>query len=304
MCRSVVVLFGLVALSSISEASQPGQPLDCSDMVFLEPGYSCELLVPTENQGTWDVGGTGRAIDNEGRLLAVCTQHLGFFPHCGDLNRTEILRLEGNSVQTIGYIDDRLADCQTLWPSAPHCVDTAHARGGGGICYCVQFDPLTGRLLFSSSWPAVDGLRDPFRFSISGFSTLFDVIDSYVPTSGSLGFRVPNRPDALRAADRFDTYWGNVTKPLDLAQAHPLQCAYPDHQPQVGEYLTYLDTAPTPEPGQAIYYLTSVTYQGQTRAGRKALDGWLSGRDATSLPPCVPPSETAQGNAEPSRNSL
>ena len=27
-------------------ASSPGQPLDCSDWVFVEPGLSCEITVP------------------------------------------------------------------------------------------------------------------------------------------------------------------------------------------------------------------------------------------------------------------
>ena len=33
------ILLSVVSVGAI--ASEPGQPLDCSDWVFLEPGFSC-----------------------------------------------------------------------------------------------------------------------------------------------------------------------------------------------------------------------------------------------------------------------
>ena len=120
----------------------------------------------------------------------------------------------------------------------------------------------------------------------SGFTTTFDVLQTYTP---QLGFRVPHMPKGMPAADKFDTYWGPLTKPLDFTQARPLQCGYPAAPPHVGDYLTVADPLPTPTPGSGYYYVTSATYQGQTRYGRRTTKGKLSGRDPALLPGCVQP---------------
>ena len=96
-------------------------------------------------------------------------------------------------------------------------------------------------------------------------------------------------PDGLKSADHFDTYTGSLTKPIDFTQAQPLQCAYPLTAPHVGDYLTIADPLPDPTPGSGRYYITAATYQGQTRYGRKATNGQLSGRDPALLPACVAP---------------
>jgi len=44
----------------------------------------------------------------------------------------------------------------------------------------------------------------------------------------------------------------------------------------------------SPAPGQGIYYVTSATYQGATRYGRKTTAGHLTGRDPALLPVCGP----------------
>ena len=153
------------------------------------------------------------------------------------------------------------------------------------FCSNTQPCPNNNRCVEDRGYPGIASGHS--AAAIGGFTTLFEILQSYQPSTVHFAITVPYMPEGLRAADRFDTYWGWVTRPLDLSQAHTLQCAYPDHQPQVGEFLTFPDAAPTPSPGQAVYYLTSVTYQGQTRAGRQALDGRLSGRDATALPACT-----------------
>src|SRR5438876_7974066 len=45
MSRTVVLVVGLFLMAS-AWASQPGQPLDCSDWVFLRPGLGCSEVVP------------------------------------------------------------------------------------------------------------------------------------------------------------------------------------------------------------------------------------------------------------------
>jgi len=124
-----------------------------------------------------------------------------------------------------------------------------------------------------------------FRFS--GFATTFDILQTFTPQP-SLGFRVPYMPEGMAGADHFDTYWGHLSTVGDWSQAHPLKCDYPAAAPHVGDYLSVPDTVPTPAPGQGVYYVTSATYQGATRYGRKTTAGHLSGRDPAVLPVCTP----------------
>jgi len=121
--------------------------------------------------------------------------------------------------------------------------------------------------------------------AISGFGSLFEVLQTYTPQA-ALGFRVPSMPEGMGGADYFDTYWGDLTHPIDFTQAKPLQCHYPATLPHVGDYLTVADTLPPPASGQGYYYVTAATYQGQTRYGRKRSGGVTSGRDPALLPLC------------------
>src|SRR5437773_2614519 len=55
--------------------SQPGQPLDCSDWTFLEPGFSCSdwIAYPCGGEaGEVDcMGGQEAMLDNQGRELRI-----------------------------------------------------------------------------------------------------------------------------------------------------------------------------------------------------------------------------------------
>ena len=66
-----------------------------------------------------------------------------------------------------------------------------------------------------------------------------------------------------------------------------LQCGFPVSSPSAGDYLTVADTLPALEPGEGRYYVTAVTYQGDTRYGRKSSGGVLTGRDPELLPGCA-----------------
>ena len=140
---------------------------------------------------------------------------------------------------------------------------------------------VTG-LSFSDAYP-----RGSWLIRLEGFTTESEILQTFSPSPG-VAFRVPIRPEGMAGADKFDTYWGPLTKPLNFTQAHPLQCDYPAAQPHVGDYLTVSDTLPTPAPGSGYYYVTSATYQEQTRYGRKTTNGHLSGRDPALLPVCGP----------------
>ena len=310
MHRSVVVIVVALVFSSVARA-QPARLLGCDDWTFTIPGLSCSSFASSDDcqqepsppfcsgwndyQGEPDRPGLSRATDNSGALYLV--RRTSGVEMCGSvrLGRLELLRRTESGAEVVAFVADR---CE-----APDCVVFGYQRytslpfnviPGPSTGY-LNFDDKGGRFLIpmeSHVWRGRDDCPSGGQgivgiVAISGFASTFEVLQSYASPSGRLGYRVPYMPEGMSAADRFDTYWGNVTRPLDLSQAHPLRCAYPDHQPQVGEYLTYADAAPTPSPGQAVYYQTSVTHQGQTRAGRQAIGGRLEGRDASRLPACV-----------------
>ena len=120
-----------------------------------------------------------------------------------------------------------------------------------------------------------------------GFTTTFDIFQSYEPTSGPISFRVPYMPEGFPAADYFDTYYGDLTTVGDWSEAQPLQCGFPATSPSVGDYIEVPDSLPELEVGQGRYYVTAVSHQGQRRYGRKRLEGVLAGRDSLQLPDCV-----------------
>jgi len=122
--------------------------------------------------------------------------------------------------------------------------------------------------------------------TIGGFSTTFEILQTYQPTTDEIGFRVPCMPEGFQYADYFGTYYGDLATVGDWSQAQPLQCGYPATPPNVGDYSTVADTLPTPGLGHGYYYVTAVTYQGQTRYGRKCINGVVSGRDPAVLPGC------------------
>ena len=121
---------------------------------------------------------------------------------------------------------------------------------------------------------------------VEGFTTTFEVLQSYDPTATSFGFRVPYMPDGMRGAKFFDTYYGQLNNPIDFTQAQPLRCGYPATAPNVGDYMSVEDTLPTPKPHQGYYYVTAATFEGDTRYGRRSSGGVLSGRDPAVLPAC------------------
>ena len=115
---------------------------------------------------------------------------------------------------------------------------------------------------------------------------MFDILQTYTPTSGPISFRVPYMPEGFQHADFFDTYYGDLATVGDWSKVQPLQCGYPATAPAVGDYLTVEDTPLPLESGQGRYFVTAVTHQGQRRYGRKSSGGVLTGRDPAVLPGC------------------
>ena len=276
----------LVAFAcSAAFASEPGQPLDCSDWVYLEAGHSCTPWISancaaTPQPSSFCVPNLGSAVfDNEGRQYALraisggatCCLPSG---SCTPCNRFAIVRYDGSNESIVAYLDTR--------PNGQGGVDTLSMSPVG-----LDFDRIGGRLVL---WLASESNGDHSRWAaaIAGFTPLFDVLQSFAPQPIGGGFRVPYMPEGMRAADHFDTYWGALTKPIDFTQAHGLQCGYPAAAPHVGDYLALADPLPNPEPGTGRYYVTAATYQGATRYGRETTAGHLNGRDPVLLPACGP----------------
>lgn len=305
--RLTVVLF--VAFGcSITLASDPGQPLDCSDWVFLEQGHTCVTLSPfglADNSSILRKGGTV-AGDNAGGVYSLNETVAGGGSWHRDAGRLELLRWNGAMETVVAYIADRGGQCpgcsDLIRPTDSGCPQAADGCVNGAGVYlkeALTFDAIGGRMIFSvlsfcsNSNANNCGPGNDYTgwsiIAITGFPTLFDVLQSFTPPAGTLGIRVPNMPEGMAGADHLDTYYGSLTHPIDFTQAQPLACNYPSAPPHVGDYLTVADPLPDPTPGTGRYYVTATTYQGQTRYGRKTTAGHLSGRDPGLLPGCVLP---------------
>jgi len=284
-----------IALATPALTSEPGQPLDCSDWVFERPGMSCTVVIadcdnaaPTER--TWCVGNPTQA-SSVGSVLQLRAADLPY-TNCNPPNlvpitpreRVEIVERDGATERPIGYVDSRCG--------GPGKADIASPVTNPGV---VTFDPIRGRLYLVIQTRCVSDLSTECSYStdwtssvvmVDGFTTVFEILQSYEPTSGPLSFRVPYMPEGLQYADYFDTYYGDLATVGDWSQARPLQCGYPATPPSVGDYVTVDDTLPDPAPGTGRYYVTAVTHQGQRRYGRQASGGVLMGRDSGVLPNC------------------
>lgn len=278
-------------------ASQPGQPLDCEDWVFVEPGFSCSEWIPFNCAplGTKDARcrtGQQRNLDNEGREIRIKSVESGVLCGGTPLVRTSLIVFDGTSERLLGFIEER---CVNPAPYPDHQIDGIRpVREDGGQWYALSaFDAVNGRLLMPmedetrAAPPGTPVYGGTWVASISGFTPLFEVLQTYTPTSDALTFRVPAHPEGLRSADRFDSYWGRVSDLPDFTAANPMACNLPgDHVPQPGEYVTIPDTSPHPKPGAGNYIITAVTHEGETRYGRKRIGDVLSGRDPVLLPAC------------------
>lgn len=278
-------------------ASQPGQPLDCADWVFDEPGHTCTQVSPYDcATNPVCVKGSNVQVDTQGRLL--WTRQVQLPVNCLGAYLYEIQVVAKDLTNGIEKVVAHLADrCNVLADGGYAALDTAHLlTANRNTDPAVTFDPTNGRVLLAVSadcgnyncWSCCnDYVGTATLTAIGGFATTLDILQTYTPQA-ALGFRVPYMPEGMAGADHFDTYWGPLAKPLDFTKAHSLACNYPATVPHVGDYLTVADTVPTPAPGQGVYYVTAATYQGTTRYGRKTTAGHQTGRDPAVLPACTP----------------
>ena len=74
--KQLCVLLFVAAVCLPVWASEPGEPLDCSDFVAVDPSLKCEPSLMPHNQ----LGGTRSFVDNEGRVIHWDVEILG---ECG-----------------------------------------------------------------------------------------------------------------------------------------------------------------------------------------------------------------------------
>lgn len=269
-------------------ASNPGDPLDCTDLQPDSPGYSCSIYAPMTPSGPqyYDFG-QYTETDNEGQLLEVRRHEIGPCFSFGSQWRTQIIRINGTTETVVAHWDDR---CFTSYMDR---IEPANVRidSSGGQTGILNFDRSNGRVLAHlASVCQGGGCSYGTRHwvaSIAGFTTLFEVLQTYDPVTNQLAFRVPYMPEGMGGVDYFDTYYGSLSTPIDFTQAQALQCQYPGATPNVGDFLTVADTLPNPSAGHGYYFVTAATYQGQKRYGRQGTTGQLTGRDPQLLPACL-----------------
>jgi len=290
----IAVTFALILAVAPAVASAPGQPLDCSDWIADQPGYTCTPVRPAPCTSQWCANGADYVhVLNDGALYEFRLRDLTTGVYCGaagpfTLRRLEFVKFDGVNETVLFHFSERCGASGTVDRIRYRTSQTFDEENG--FLYVplhVSCERGTGG---SCAYPSDEYPEDGWNWlaRIAGFTTEFDILQTYVP-SASLGFRVPYMPEGLGGADHFDTYYGPLTRPLDFTQAQPLQCDYPAAPPQVGDYLTVADTLPNPPAGTGRYYVTSATYQGQTRYGRKRQGTVMSGRDPAVLPACVQP---------------
>ncbi len=296
---TILVLVG-VLIPTVGISSDPGEPLDCSDWVFLEPGLYCEEVSPFTNSVPEPAamrGGEYSVIDNVGRILRVERVFMSADEFCdGIVNaktfyRTQIVANVSGADAVLAHIDDRCGalagEADLIWP----WTNVNEGRGsilfdrGLGALHLLTTNQCRGHASDNCESVAFYG-GGPTWFRIRGFATTFEILQTYTPTSGPISFRVPYMPEGFPAADWFDTYYGELATVGDWSQAQPLECGYPTAISAAGDFLAVADPLPDPDPGEGRYYVTAATYQGQRRYGRKAMGGVLSGRDPVLLPTC------------------
>ena len=138
------LLILLIAAATIPAwASEPGQPLDCSDWVIVEPGLSMSTTIPypcpdVEGAPTSGCRSITGNIDNTGGFFFAHISSLGVECNPGGslLNRHAIYRFRDGEDELIAYLDNRCG-------ANPICSDETSAAPPGG------FDDKNGSLFIS-----------------------------------------------------------------------------------------------------------------------------------------------------------
>ena len=246
MARSVattssVIFLAMFGCISAAWASNPGEPLDCSDWVFLEPGLSCSTVEPYGCDKAVCNDGPIRQTDNTGGVLSVRSVRLGDLvcPSIGpgDLNQTQLVRYDGTDEEVLGFIDDRCGIPGTNDFIMP--ATAAFNSSPVGIDGPLLFDDKTGRLWISmrGGCRGAECTYGPgsalWLAAIDGFATTFEILQSQLPEGppgptgpagppGPPGEQGPPGPLIPACPDSDGDAWADcVTNPTCNPYGHP-----------------------------------------------------------------------------------
>ena len=248
--RYTAGLFIVFALVPVL-ASNPGEPLDCDDWVFLEPGLSCSYRIPRPCPSPTGFGGnpvfacrSGNTIvtDNTGALYGVETISVrdasGEFIECGcgtcgggttHIVRLSLKRWNGVTEEVVAYLQSR-------------CLSNSPALGDHlGSADVLVFDEESGSILIPvkttcsghSTLCASSYEEGSTLFSIDGFATTFEILAGALPPgppgppgsqgpSGPVGPQGPPGPLIPACPDADGDAWADcVTNPTCNPYGHP-----------------------------------------------------------------------------------
>jgi hypothetical protein len=185
----LVAFAGAVAL-----ASEPGQPLDCSDWVFHESGLTCAVWHPwTIWEEPFPPNGDPRTyldefstFDMAQRMIRVRKILVPPPPGClytSAMPQLEISWWDGTNEGVIAHLPPRCNIEQLEWADDPSNI---------------EFDPNSGTLLLGVAdvvgcWNGSENCS-PWSAgwwvaAIHGFTTTFEVLETYTPSSQQTRFR-------------------------------------------------------------------------------------------------------------------
>ena len=175
MRKYLLTLACAALLGGQASASQPGEPLDCSDIAVLEPGLTCT------HYSDGFLGWQGSGVDNQGRVLIAQDYHGPVVDTCGGFSMNTIALLndattgipvEGSpdvAATTLLKFDERCSD------NGAGEWDTLKAEFDGfdavnGILY-LGMTSSCGRCQYAPGEQSIG-----WTAKIEGFPTLADVL--------------------------------------------------------------------------------------------------------------------------------
>src|SRR5262245_7044658 len=116
MIPRAIAVAALLGAAGNTIASQPGQPLDCSDWVPVQPSTVCVAIIPFPCTGALQfcqAAGTKTISDNDGFLLALRTIDTGSACGAETVRRVQLVRLLDGIEEVAGYFEERCTDAPT-----------------------------------------------------------------------------------------------------------------------------------------------------------------------------------------------
>jgi len=181
--RAAAFLVGFACSGAF--ASQPGQPFDCSDWVYSEPGLSCTAWVPyPADIDPYNYLDEIATFDMAQRLIRTRIVMIPEPQDClygGDLPQLETLWIHGTDEGVVATMPPRCNGDSWSWAEDPSNV---------------EFDPTNGILLvrvydrvgcWNGGQPCPTQESGSWVAAIHGFTTTFEVLQNYTRAQSNVG---------------------------------------------------------------------------------------------------------------------